>query len=57
MSLRVSLILVTVLAYVAIGTAWFVNGSDDEERFTEPPFFYTIASEDLRGIEIETGGL
>lgn len=56
MSLRVSLILVTVLAYVAIGAAWFVNGSDDDERFTEPPFFYTIASEDLRGIEIETGG-
>jgi hypothetical protein len=57
MNLRLLLVLVTVLAYVAIGLTWFITNPTEEVSEPDPPFFYTLAPEDLRVIEIQTGEL
>jgi len=55
MNLRLLLVLITVLSYVAIGATWFVTNPAEEVAEQEPPFFYTLAPEDLRNIKIRTG--
>jgi hypothetical protein len=55
MNLRLLLVLVTILAYVAIGVTWFITNPTEELSEDAPPFFYTLAPEDLRNIEIDTG--
>ena len=55
MNLRLLLVLVTVLAYVAIGATWLITNPKVEVREKDPPFFYTLAPEDLRTISINTG--
>lgn len=55
MNLRLLLVLVTVLAYVAIGATWFITNPTAEVAEEEPPFFYTLAPQDLRNIRIDTG--
>ena len=57
MNLRLLLVLVTVLSYVAIGLTWFITNPAEEVREKQPPFFYTLAPDDLRVIEIQTGAL
>jgi len=55
MNLRLLLVLVTVLSYVAIGAVWFITSPEEVIVEEEPPFFYTLAPEDLRNINIDTG--
>ena len=55
MNLRLLLVLLTVLSYVAIGVTWFLTNPSEEVEETEPPYFYTVAPDDLRNIEITTG--
>jgi hypothetical protein len=55
MNLRLLLVLVTVLSFVAIGATWFITNPKAEVREEEPPFFYTLAPEDLRNIRVNTG--
>ena len=55
MNLRLLLVLVTILAYVAIGATWFITNPAEEIVEPDPPFFYTLAPEDLRNISINTG--
>ncbi|MCZ6538823.1 MAG: DUF4340 domain-containing protein [Chloroflexi bacterium] len=55
MNLRLLLVLITVLSYVAIGVTWFLTNPTVEVREPEPPFFYTLSPDDLVNIEIRTG--
>ncbi|MBP39238.1 MAG: DUF4340 domain-containing protein, partial [Dehalococcoidia bacterium] len=55
MNLRLLLVLITVLSYVAIGVTWFITNPTEEVEEPTPPFFYTLAPSDLRNIEIDTG--
>ncbi|MCH7969418.1 MAG: DUF4340 domain-containing protein [Chloroflexi bacterium] len=57
MNLRLLLVLITVLSFVAIGVTWFVTNPAEEVKEKQPPFFYTLAPDDLRNIEIQTGDL
>ena len=52
MNLRLLLVLITVLSYVAIGVTWFITNPTEEVKEPDPPFFYTLAPDDLRVIEI-----
>ena len=56
MNLRLLLVLVTVLSYVAIGVTWFITNPPEEIKDPPPPFFYTLSPDDLRNIQISTGG-
>ena len=56
MNLRLLLVLITVLSFVAIGATWFITNPTEEPKEKSPPFFYTLSPEDIRNIEIETGG-
>ncbi|NQW20143.1 MAG: DUF4340 domain-containing protein [Chloroflexi bacterium] len=55
MNLRLLLVLITIFSYVAIGATWFITNATEEFAEPEPPFFYTLAPEDLRNISIDTG--
>ena len=55
MNLRLLLVLITVLSFVAIGATWFINNPTEEAKEKAPPFFYTLSPDDMRNIEIETG--
>jgi hypothetical protein len=55
MNLRLLLVLITVLSYVAIGLTWVITNPTEEVKEAQPPFFYTLAPDDLRTIEINTG--
>ena len=57
MNLRLLLVMITVLSYVAIGLTYFLTNQPEEFREPQPPFFYTIAPDDLRVIEIHAGDL
>jgi hypothetical protein len=57
MNLRLLLVLITVLSYVAIGVVWVISNPTEDVGDESPPFFYTLAPEDLRNIEIATGDL
>lgn len=57
MNLRVSLILLIVGSWIAIGAAWVVDsdfGSDDPAE--EPPYFYNIPVDDIVHISLATEG-
>ena len=43
MNLRLLLVLVTVLAYVAIGLTWFITNPTEEVSEPDPPFFSTLS--------------
>lgn len=55
MNLRFTLLLITALSYIAIGVTWFLTNPASEQQEIEPPFFYTLAPDDLRHIEIDIG--
>lgn len=55
MNLRLLLVLITVLSYIAIGATWVITNPSEEAAEADPPFFYTLAPEDLRNISIDTG--
>jgi hypothetical protein len=55
MNLRLLLVLITVLSYAAIAVTWVIANPPEEVKEPEPPFFYTLAPDDLRNIEINTG--
>ena len=55
MNLRLLLVLLTVLSYVAIGVTWFLTNPSKEVEEAESPYFYTVSPDDLRNIEITTG--
>ena len=55
MNLRLLLVLLTVLSYVAIGVTWFLTNPSEEVEEAESPYFYTVSPDDLRNIEITTG--
>ncbi len=57
MNLRLLLVLITVLSFAAIGLTWFLTTPEAEVKEELPPFFYTLAPDDLRVIEIQTGEL
>lgn len=54
MNLRISLILVIVLAWASVGAAWFVKSGTGEDDTPTPPFFYTLSTDDMRSITIAT---
>ena len=54
MNLRISLVLVIILAWASVGAAWFVKSGTGEEDTPTPPFFYTLSSDDMRSITIAT---
>ncbi|MEX0761033.1 MAG: DUF4340 domain-containing protein [Dehalococcoidia bacterium] len=56
MSLRLSLVLVIILAYASIGTVLVLKNPVGSDSTSQPPFFYRLDSEDIRHISIETGG-
>ena len=55
MNLRFLLVLVTVLSFVSIGVTWFITNPSVVIKEPDPPFFYTLAPDDLRNISIDTG--
>ena len=55
MSLRVSLVLVIVACWIAIGASIVVKQLGQVERAEQPPFFFTLSPDDLRHIEISGG--
>ena len=55
MNLRLLLVLITVLSYAAVGLTWFLTNPAEERREDQPPFFYTLAPDDLRNIRIQVG--
>ena len=57
MNLRLLLVLITALSFVAIGVTWFITNPTEEFSEEEPPFFYTLSPDDLRRIEIDTGDM
>lgn len=54
MSLRLSLILVIAACWVGIGATFAVDQFGREARTEQPPFFFTVAPDDLRNISIST---
>ena len=57
MNLRVSLILLIVGAWVAVGAAWVVDsGLGGEDAVVQPPYFYNIPVEDIVSIKLENEG-
>jgi hypothetical protein len=55
MNLRFLLVLVTVLSFVSIGVTFIVTNPSVVIKEPDPPFFYTLAPDDLRNISIDTG--
>lgn len=55
MNLRLLLVLITILSYVAIGVTWVITNPTEEAVEDNPPFFYTLSPDDLRNIRIDTG--
>jgi hypothetical protein len=55
MNLRLLLVLITILSYVAIGVTWVIANPTEPPKDDDPPFFYTLAPDDLRNIRIDTG--
>ncbi|MEE8046679.1 MAG: DUF4340 domain-containing protein [Dehalococcoidia bacterium] len=55
MNLRLLLVLITILSYVAIGLTWVITNPPEVFKEPDPPFFYTLAPDDLRNIKIDTG--
>ena len=55
MNLRLLLVLITILSYVAIGVTWVITNPTEEAIKDSPPFFYTLAPDELRNIRIDTG--
>ncbi len=55
MSLRLSLVLVIAACWIAIGASIVVKQLGQEERTEQPPFFFTLAPDDLRNISITSG--
>jgi hypothetical protein len=55
LSLRISLVIIIVVSYVGIASAWFIKnppfGGADEEDL---PFFYTLSPDDIRKIQVKT---
>ena len=57
MNLRVSLLLVTALSWVAVVAAVLLNSEIGAEgRVEQPPFFYTLDSGEMRRISIDSAG-
>ncbi|MDA0232306.1 MAG: DUF4340 domain-containing protein [Chloroflexi bacterium] len=57
MNLRVSLILLIIGSWVAVGATWIIDSDfGSEEREDQPPFFYNIPVEDIVHITLETQG-
>lgn len=54
MSLRLALTLVIVACWVGIGATFAADQLGREERSDQPPFFFTLAPDDLRNISIST---
>lgn len=54
MSLRFSLVLVIVLSWAAVAVVWAVTDTSVRNAGDRPPFFYTLAVDDIRGISIRT---
>jgi hypothetical protein len=52
MNLRLLLVLISILSYVAIGVTWVITNPTEEEKEPDPPFFYTLSPGDLRNIRI-----
>ena len=55
MSLRLSLVLVIAACWIAIGASIVISQLGQEERAEQPPFFFTLAPDDLRNISISSG--
>lgn len=55
MSLRVSLVIVTLMSILAIGVAWVVENPPGGSSDPDLPFAYTIAPDDIRQIGIRVG--
>lgn len=55
MNLRFLLVLVTVLSFVSIGVTFIITNPSVVIKEPDPPFFYTLAPDDLRNISIDTG--
>tara|TARA_B100001123_G_C15246451_1_gene1001125 strand:- start:348 stop:1355 length:1008 start_codon:yes stop_codon:yes gene_type:complete len=56
MSLRISLILMIILAYISIGvTCYYTQENQSTYNLEDPPFFYNIDTEKLSKIIVETG--
>jgi hypothetical protein len=57
MSLRISLVLIILVSYVGIATAWFIKnppfGGGGEAAL---PFFYTLSPDDIRKITVTSAG-
>ncbi len=57
MNLRVSLIVLIVGSWVAVGAAWIVDsGIGEEDSTPQPPFFYNVPVEDILNISLEHEG-
>ena len=56
MSLRVSLVLVIAACWIAIGASITIKQLGEVERAEQPPFFFTLSPDDLRNINISSGG-
>lgn len=55
MSLRLSLVLVIAACWIAIGASIAIKQLGQTERAEQPPFFFTLAPDDLRNISITSG--
>ncbi len=56
MSLRFALVLVIVLSWVSLGAVFVYKNPPGGSKDPDPPFFYTLSSDDLRKITISSGG-
>lgn len=54
MSLRLSLVLVIAACWIAIGASIVIKQLGQVERAEQPPFFFTLAPDDLRNIQISS---
>ena len=56
MSLRISLILIIILAYISIGvTCYYTQETQSTYNLEDPPFFYNIDTDKLSKIIVESG--
>ncbi len=55
MGLRLTLVLVIVLAWASVGASWVVKKAPFESDDPDPPFFYNLSPDDLRKITISAG--
>ena len=54
MSLKISLVLVIMLAYISIGvTCYFTQQNESTYNLDEPPFFYNVDPDALSRIIVE----